>query len=342
MAKVVVTGAAGFIGHHLVKALVDRGDEVTCLVRKASRLDRLTSLGIAMAFGDVNDFGSLRDPLAGQDVVFHLAACIRAIRAREYYRVNVEGTRNVAWACAEQQRPPVLVISSSLAAVGPSPNGRLLTDHDPPRPVSEYGRSKREAELVAMLCADRVPTTIVRVAGVFGEGDLGCVPLFRPIARWAVHLSPVWPRLGVSMIHVADLAHLLILAAERGKRIDPAEKHGDGINQGYYLAAADEHPTYAELGRMYGRACGRSRVLVVPLPAALFWPAAWANEVVARLRGRPTLLNIDKVREISRGSWLCQPSAAPAELGFSVSASLVDRMRQTVEWYRDGRSGFPA
>jgi nucleoside-diphosphate-sugar epimerase len=337
MARVAITGASGFIGPHLAEALLNRGDEVTCLVRRTSRLDRLKPLGVIVAHGDVTDLESLRKPLAGQDVVFHLGACVRTFRSAEYYRVNGDGTQNIARACAEQEHPPVLIFVSSLAAAGPSPDGRPLTEDHAPRPVSHYGRSKRAGELAVAAWADRVPATIVRAAAVFGEGDRGCLAMLRSIACLGVHLAPVGPPLGLSMIHVADLVHLLILGAERGVRVPSPGREGAAAAQGCYFAAANEQPTYAELGRMMGSALGCHRVLVLPTPRPLVWTLALAGEAFSRIRRRPALLNIDKAREATAGSWFCSSERAAAELGFSVATPLSDRLRQTVQWYRDHR-----
>ena len=132
MSRVLVTGASGFIGSHLVDALVARGDQVTALVRKTSRVDRLESLGVALAHGDLTDPGSLRAAMAGQSIVYHLAGLTRAVRAKQFYQVNELGVRNAAQACAGQPEPPVLVVVSSLAPAGPSPRGRLRRESDPP------------------------------------------------------------------------------------------------------------------------------------------------------------------------------------------------------------------
>src|SRR5580692_8445267 len=100
MSKVLVTGASGFIGFHLIRALVEQGHAVTCLVRKKSSLDRLAGLDFRRAEGDVCDADSLARTVAGQDAVYHLAGLVKAARVEHLYQVNSEGTANVARACA--------------------------------------------------------------------------------------------------------------------------------------------------------------------------------------------------------------------------------------------------
>ncbi len=337
MAKVLVTGANGFIGSHLVAALVARGDQVTCLVRKTSQVDRLRTLDVRLTCGDVTDPDSLPAPVAGSRIVYHLAGCNRAFRAERFHEVNHQGGRNVVRTCAEPSTPPVLVWVSSLAAAGPAPGGRLRTEADPPVQVSHYGRSKRAGEQAAEEFADRVPITILRPPMVFGEADRQLLAMFKPVARFGLHVVPGLGRDRFSLIHVADLVKLLILAAERGTRLKPAGKDGASAPQGYYFAACPEHPTYAELGRMIGTALGRRRVRVLPTPPLATWLVAAAAEAVSRGCGRTFSFNFDKAREALAGSWLCSGQRAVDELRFSVAAPLADRLRQTARWYREHR-----
>lgn len=343
MTRILVTGATGFIGTHLVLELLRLGHNVACLVRSPARLDaldrRLAELApsnktkaaeIRPVIGDVCDAESIAPAIAGSDVVFHLAGLTKALRPRDFWPVNERGVENVAAVCARQSKPPVLVVTSSLAAAGPSRDNHLRSEEEEAAPVSHYGRSKRAGELAAERWADRAPISIVRPPIVFGEGDEMAVSLFRPIAKIGVHFVPGCaydPR--VSAIHAEDLVAALLLVAEHGRRICP-----DGKSSGYYFAAADEHPTYAELGRLIGTALGRSRVRVQPLPKRWVWTAAAAVETFARLRGKAGALSIDKVREARAGSWTCSPERIRSELGFRPAKPLLERLRQTAQWYR--------
>jgi nucleoside-diphosphate-sugar epimerase len=226
------------------------------------------------------------------------------------------------------------VCVSSLAATGPAADGRPRIATDPPGPVSHYGRSKRAGEQAAAAFADRVPITIIRPPMVFGEGDRASLPLYTMIARWGIHLVPGRGRNRVSLVHAADLAELMILAAQRGTRIKPPGAADARPGRGYYFAACPEAPAYADLGQMIGAAVGRSRVKLLRVATPLVWMVAAAGSALARIRRRPAYMNLDRVREVMAGSWLCSPQAAIEELGFSVKASLADRLRQTAAWYR--------
>lgn len=334
MAKVLITGANGFIGSRLAATLVQRGDQVTCLVRKTSQLERLQTASVTLAYGDVTDPDSLRAPVAGQDFVFQVAGCTRALDSQVMYRVNETGVRNVLSVCAEQPRPPVVVTVSSLAAAGPAPRGRLRMPDDPLCPVSHYGFSKRAGEKAAEEFADRIPITVVRPAIVFGEGDPVSLELFRIPARFRSHLVPGFLPSRFSLIHVDDLVELMIVAAERGRRLAPPGKNDKAAGaEGYYFAVCPEHPTYHQLGVLVARALGR-RIAVLSFPSAMVWLVATANEVLGRFRGQPLYLDLDKAREATAGSWACTHQPVADDLGLTFPVPLVDRMRQTIQWHR--------
>lgn len=328
MGRVLVTGATGFIGYHLVKRLSHSGHDVSCLIRKRSRATQLEPFDPQFVIGDVTDPDAFREALQGVETVYHLAGATKALKASRLWEINETGTRNVAAACAQLDSPPLLVHVSSLAAAGPAPPGRPLTETDPLRPVSKYGFSKLAAEQAAVAFASQVPTTIVRPPIVLGEFDTDGLEMFKGIANWGVHLVPGFRDHLFSVIHAADLAHALMLAAERGKRV----RSGASVD-GFYFASADESLTYSELGRLIGQAVGRPRVAVLHAPGAAVWSIATMNEGISQLRRRPHILNLDKAREAAAGSWACSSESLRRDTGYRPEATLRERLRETARWY---------
>ena len=327
--KALVTGANGFIGEHLVRTLLEHGEEVRAMVRRPAAGEALRLMGAEVVLGDVTRPETLPNATAGVDVVFHLAGLVKALHSDELFKVNEAGSRNIAAACAAQESPPVLVLVSSLAAAGPALNGHPRTESDPIHPVSNYGRSKRAGEVAAVRFAPNVPITIVRPPIVFGEGDMNSWLLFQPIARHGIHAVPGTNPRKISLIHADDLAQALRLAAGNGKRVpqngDPAE--------GSYFVGGDRDPEYDELGQLIGEAVGRDHIVVLHTPDWIARCAGAASDLVARLRGRPAIFNLDKMREASAGSWVCSSDRIRRELGFGVARPLIDRLHQTAEWY---------
>ena len=329
MTRVLVTGASGFIGRHLCRALVERGDDVMALVRPGSSRDELSALGARFVEGDMMKPDSLRAPVAEVDRVFHLAGMLKVPWRPSFRTVNVEGARNVAAACAAASSPPVLIVVSSLAAAGPSPDAEPRDESCPARPVSVYGQVKLDTEAAAHAFADSVPVSIVRPPMVFGEGDRAMLPLFRQAARgYALRVGPGDRR--ISLIHVADLAQALIAIAERGQRVMCGS---DDLGSGVYFAASEERPTWTELSALMVNATGRTKSREIACPRALLWCAAAAAELYGRLMDRPVPLNLDKYREIVAGSWTC----AVDKLGELTveTQSIADRLTSTARWYRE-------
>lgn len=225
--------------------------------------------------------------------------------------------------------PPVFVYLSSLAAVGPSAS-RV---DELGKPVSEYGRSKRGGEVAVQSLADRMATTIVRPPIVLGEWDRVGLAMFQGIANWGLHFVPSFSDHRMSVIHAEDLASALIAAASRGKRITPLEDSEQADADGFYYAAADETPTYAELGQMIGEVMGRRRTFNVRVPTPAVWCVAAINETISQCIRKPLYLNLDKAREATAGSWTCTAERLKADTGFALRDTLATRLAQTIKWY---------
>ena len=338
MNKFLVTGANGFIGSHVVDQLLARGNHVRCLVRRSSQRPWMEGRDVELVEGDIAVPPSLTRAVAGCDAVIHLAGLTCALNKNDFLATNAQGVRHVAAACAAQETPPVLVVVSSLAAAGPATHGRANVESDPPRPVSNYGQSKLAGEQEAAAMAGKLPISIVRPPIVVGPRDRLSFALFRPIARWGVHVVPGFTERRFSVVHATDLASALLSVAERGARL-PALSNKNGAppqtGQGFYYVAASEQPTYEELGHMIAAALGRPRARRVRLPETVVWATGGMTELTGRLLRRPLSLSLDKVREAVAGNWTCDAARIRDELGFTPAAPLADRLRATAEWYRE-------
>ena len=201
MRHALVTGATGFIGHHLVQRLLAQGTAVKCLVRSKSRADHLSQLGVTLVQGELEDVSSLSEAVKDADVVYHLAGVTKSVRKSDLMRVNGDGTKNLSLVCSRRNCPPTLVLVSSLAAAGPSTGSEPRIETDPVSPVSCYGRSKRAGELAVMDFADELPVTIVRPPIVFGEHDRDVFQWFRSIDKLGLHFAAGLRDFHYSLIH---------------------------------------------------------------------------------------------------------------------------------------------
>lgn len=336
MSFAFVTGASGFVGSHLVQALRARGERVRCLVRKNSRSSLLREAGAELIYGELHQSQLLEEGIYGASAVFHLAALTAALRNEDMLKVNRDGSKEVAQACAKQRTPPKLILVSSIAAAGPAPRGQIRTESDPPQPISNYGRSKLAGEQEALAFAGKVPLTIVRPGIVFGPRNKAMLPIFQAIKYLNLHVVPGTQPPPLSYIHVSDCVELLLRARERGEVVAPIQ-NGRSHVHGYYFAVAPEYPSYAELGKMAGPLIRRPYVLVLPCPAPIPWVIGGVSQAFATLRRQPDDLNLDKIQEALAPSWACSAEAAKRDLAFAPPKSLQERLAETIQWYQQER-----
>jgi nucleoside-diphosphate-sugar epimerase len=269
----------------------------------------------------------------GAATVYHVAGSIDATDRQTLYRVNVEGSRNIAAACASQPIPPVLILVSSQEAGGPEIDGRPRDEKDPPEPVTQYGKSKLMGEHAASEFASDVPMTIVRASAVFGEYDHETLNVFKAFQIGSAGLYPLpgAHHLRLSLIYARELARFLILTSEQGERFTPEGLPGSGI----YYAAYDARPTFAELIEMAASAINYARIHIIEVPIGAIWFAGGLLELWARISGRPAgILNLDKARAAAAGSWTCSPGKSKT-LGFTPEKELAERIQQTARWYQE-------
>ena len=326
MTRALVTGATGFIGHHLVEHLTRIGVQVTSLVRRNSDRSRLEAFQCDYLEGDVTDAASLAGRIDGYDWVFHAAGLTKTLKKNELQRVNVGGVHNLAAACSQQRNPPIFVSVSSLAAAGPAQDGQPPRE---PAPVSHYGRSKLAGERVVAAFADRVPVTIVRPPIVVGPNDRDGFQLFEPIQKYGLHLVPTLGEHQFSLIHAQDLARALVAAALTGQRISP---QSTGFNGNYYVSA-ERNVTYAELGKMIADAMDVPEPRIVRMPSPCLWGVGLLSEIMSRIRRRPAILSLDKIHEAVAGSWTCDYTQLKRDTDFQPAELLQERLKQTADWY---------
>ncbi len=329
--KVLLTGGTGFVGPATAKALAGAGHEVRCLVRKGSDRSGLEAAGVPLswALGDVCDRGSLPAALDGADAVVHVAGLTKTVRSEDYYRVNADGTRNLAEAAASAGVKR-FVHCSSLAVAGPLDGAQPVCEEDPPAPVSHYGRSKLAAEEAARRFADRLALTIVRPPIVYGPRDRDFFEVFKMASRGVALKAGLFGTKRYSVIYVDDLGVALARALDKGGAVEPSRRDGGGV---YYVSDGGVY-TWEEMIREVGRALGRPNTVVLPVPEALSWGAGLWGELAARVSGKPQIMSFDKIREVGGDGWACDTERAKRELGFEPAYPLARGLAEAAGWYR--------
>lgn len=318
-----MTGGTGFIGSHLVEALLAQGHEVHCLVRDTRRLGWISGLpSVTILQGNMDEPRSLLAGMGGVDQVYHVAGLTRARAAREFFRVNAEGTRHLVRACLETPRGPRrLVLLSSLAAVGPMPMATACAEDVSPRPVSPYGWSKLQGEAAALGVRDRLHVTVLRPPVVYGPRDRGVLEVARWVARGLLPM-PAGPSRALSVCYVQDLVTALLAAGEA--KVPSGE---------IFHVAGEGAFTWEQVGDALGEALG-VHPTPVRIPVPILLALATGADAWAWFTGRPQYFSRGKVREAA-GHWLCDTGKARRHLGAVPRVGLRKGAAVTVKWYRE-------
>jgi dihydroflavonol-4-reductase len=320
--KVFVTGASGFVGWHLVQALLGRGDEVRCLVRASSR-SLLDGLPVEPVIGDLTDPASVRRGITGVEAVYHCAADYRLFVPvpAAMYAANVEGTRTVLAAAAEAGVRRV-VYTSTVGALGTAAGGAPADERTPvglSDMVGHYKRSKYLAERVADEWVSKgLPVVIVNPSTPVGERDVKPTATGRLILDFLRGRIPAYVDTGLNLVDVRDVAAGHILAMEHGR-----------IGEKYILGHRDMtlKEILATLAALAGRPAPRLRMPHwVPLTVAAI------DTGFARLRGGVPRFELDAVR-LSRKKMYFSPARAVRELGLP-QTPVEEPLRRAVDWFR--------
>lgn len=315
-----MTGGTGFIGSHLAEALLDRGVQVRCLVRKGSDLKWLKGLPIEMTFGDCRDRTSLREAVKDADRVFHLAGITKAVKEKTYFEINASGTENLIRTCLENNpRLQKFIYVSSQAAAGPCRNGDKKRESDQCEPVSAYGQSKRMGEELALAHAHEIPLVILRPTGVYGPRDKDFYTLFKWVSK---RIKPCFSG-KVSLCYVQDVVQAILLAAESQTKSGEIFFLSDGTD---YLMR--------EVGDVFARTMGVNP-LSIPIPKWLLFGIASLSDYLSLLSRRPSLISRGMAEQMVQKDWTCDITKAKTVLGFEPQYQLSQGARLTYQWYKN-------
>ncbi len=320
--KVLITGASGFLGYHLISAALGKGYDVYAAVRKTSNIKHLEALPVNFVELDYNDVDSMGSIFAEKqfDYVIHAAGTTKALSAAAYDLVNNIYTQNLAAAAAKNKAAVKrFVFISSLAAGGPSKNIEGEIDENKRcEPVTAYGKSKLDAE--NNLKKVDIPVTILRPTAIYGPREKDIFIVTQYLNKG---LDPYIGKFSqkLSFVYAKDIAAVAV---------DALTKPGDS---GVYVITdgkAYSRYEYADIvKKLLGKKAFRFHIPLGAIKAILF-----AVEKINRALNKVSAVNLEKLEELTAPNWSCDISKAAKELDFAPQYDLQKGLEESVDWYK--------
>ncbi|MFZ1977487.1 MAG: NAD-dependent epimerase/dehydratase family protein [Bacteroidota bacterium] len=323
MKKVLITGGTGFIGSHTVELFLSKGVAVRCLVRRHHKsLGWIEKKHIEIQRGDLSEPALLDELLHGVDTVIHVAGITKAKTPAEYYAGNVQSTQNLLDAAVRNGGIQKFCYVSSQTVIGPSPTGIPLTESDPCHPITNYAKSKLEAEHRCHQAMDKIPIVILRPSAVFGPRDKDVLEIYK-----FVELG-IRPVLGssqktLSIVYGPDLAEAIYQATLSDRTAGET-----------YFVTDPSVFQFSEIIRCMASITGKKSFSVF-LPSPLFYSIAGIVQFVSLLLNKPALLNIEKARDLLQKHWVCSPQKIFDQIQFKTQTPIFDALRSTYAWYKE-------
>lgn len=317
---VLVTGANGFLGSHLVDGLLAEGYEVRGMVRPQSDLRWLQNKPVKQVCAALDDPEALRSAVRGVNAIVHNAG-VTSGPTEIYRRVNLEGTvRMLDAVLAAAPNVQRFVFVSSQAAGGPTTGTQPRREDDLPQPISEYGWSKLAAEKHLLTHRERLPVTILRPPSIVGPRDRNLLPAFRLVKRgWAIRIAGLEE---FSLAFVNDVVRQAIVQLE----------HPAAVGETFHVAGPEPVSIQQFVDGLQDAVGRKCRLLVVP-----GWLAKTGYGVLHRLMravGQTPPFSPDKLLDLTLARWTITGEKARRVLGLPAPTPIWAALQQTAAWYR--------
>lgn len=323
--KLLITGASGFLGYHLIETALLHDYEVYAGVRKSSDTRHLLNNRVNLVEMDLADISRTKNMLEQQGInhIIHAAALTKAKTAAAYNFSNAFLTKNLAIAATESGTPvKKFIFISSLAAMGPSANGKPVKEDDVPLPLTWYGKSKLLAETY-LSDVNNLPFIGLRPTAVYGPREKDLLLLIKTVSKGIeIYIGNGEQKL--SFVYVKDLASLAIKSLN-SKIIGEFYNISDG---GVYNRYA-----FADAAK---KATGKKTVRL-QLPLAFIKAVAAGMDILYSKSSNTPVLNKDKIKELTAADWSCSIEKSQRDLGFMPSYNLDNGMAETVQWYKENK-----
>jgi UDP-glucose 4-epimerase len=322
--KVLITGASGFLGYHIIQAAVKEGYEVYAAVRKSSNVKHLQHLSVnyvELNYSDADGLNKLFEEY-NFDYVIHAAGTTKANSEAEYDLVNNVYTINLAAAAAKNKKVKRFVFISSLASIGPSKNAaESITENTPRHPVTAYGKSKLNAE--NNLKKVDIASTVFRPTAIYGPREKDIFIVTKTLCKG---IDPYIGRTAqqLSFVYGPDMGDIAVKALKQ-----------TGASTEYNITDGKSYSRYAYADIV--KAVLNKKAVRFHLPLPVIKTALFVVERINRAMKKVSPVSIEKLNELTAVNWVCDISKARRELGFEPKFDLEKGLKATIDWYKENK-----
>lgn len=327
MKKALVTGAAGFIGSHVVRQLLDKNIEVRALVKPKENTANIKDFDIEIMEGDVLNKNKVDEAIKGVDTIFHLAA-IYAIWMEDWkwiYEVNLAGSRNILWAAFNADHIDRVVYTSSIAAIGTTPGKKLSNENTPFNQYnlgSHYVLTKYLSQQEALVFAQNgLDLVVVNPAFPFGVNDIGPTPTGKMIIDILSGINRTAFKGGINIVDVRDVAAGHILAAEKGK-----------AGEKYILG--NQNVTITDFMKMVHKANGSDSSFIPEIPTSILKGGTYALSLWSDHISKKPPLSTPVEVEYASNHLFVDNAKAKKELGLKFRP-VEDSLKESIAWFKE-------
>ncbi|WP_413854547.1 NAD-dependent epimerase/dehydratase family protein [Candidatus Ruminimicrobium bovinum] len=323
--RVLLTGATGFVGSHILEKLLSDKNEVVCPVRKTSNLHYIENCNAVIKYGDLDDDMFIEQLISSVDVVVHCAGLVRALKFDDYYKVNTAITAKLVEAVKNnKENIKKFIYISSQSAVGPSLSN-VPKDFGKEEPVSDYGKTKLFAEQEVKKLEGFVPYVILRPAAVYGPRDKDIFTVFK-IVHNKISLKTISKHF-VQVVYVEDIAKIISQIIKSESYVTDNKIYS--VCDGKIYSWKDIADTIAKVNYVPIR-------FTVPVFDFVFKLAGIFYNFIEMFTKKPQVLSVQKVGEILKENWIIGNEKIVSDIGFEFE-KLETGAIKTYNWYKENK-----
>lgn len=323
--KIGITGATGFIGSHLVDGLIEYNHDVYVLARKESNTSKINSKSNLINI-DLYNVDDLKEKLSDIEVIVHCGGALFGKNYEYFYKSNVQSTINLIEAVKTNKNFKHFIFISSLTAVGPSKKlDEAVNENSKRIPITNYGKSKAEAEEYIEGQSEWLNYTIFRLPAVFGPRDTAIYSIFK-LANFGFGSLIGFNKKYLSLVYSEDIKKVIVNSINKS----------DLFKEIFFLSNS-EYYTWSQIMLILKTKLNKSFFVNLRLPHSIVFILAYINSFASKILGITPIFNVDKAKDFTQQFWICDNSKLKNQLKYNNFVDIDKAFEETIKWYKENK-----